>query len=78
MIGSGVGPAGGAAGGSGGDPGSAQAKEEEVNADGLPGMLTGIENRPDKEREVWLKEELPQWIVAMSKELEPPLKKILE
>ncbi len=78
MIGSGVGPAGGAAGGSGGDPGPAQAKEEEVNADGLPGTLTGIENWPDEEREAWLDKELPHWDVLMSEELEPPLKKISE
>jgi hypothetical protein len=66
------------AGGSGEDPGSAQAKEEEVNADGLPRMLAVIENWPDNKTEALLNEELPQWDVLMSEELEPPLKKISE
>ncbi len=66
------------AGGGGEDPGSAQAKEEEVNADGLQGTLAGIENRPDDKTEALLDKKLPQWDVLMSKELEPPLKKILE
>jgi hypothetical protein len=77
-IGSGVGPAGGKARGSREDTGSAQAEEEEVNADGLPGTLAGIENWLDDKMEALLDKELPQWDVLMSEELEPPLKKILE
>jgi hypothetical protein len=66
------------AGGSEEDPGSARAEEEEVNADGLPGTLAGIENWLDDKMEALLDKELPQWDVLMSEELEPPLKKILE
>ncbi len=78
LIGSGVGLAGGAAGGSREDIGSAGAGEEEVIADGLLGTLAGIEDWPDNKMEALLDKELPQWDMLISKELEPPLKKMLE
>ncbi len=65
LIGSGVGPAGGADGGSGEDPVSARANEEELNADGLLGMLPGIENWPDDKTEALLDKCENLWLLGL-------------